>query len=60
MTMTRREENDPYEEVIREIGEIRKDPKRWEEYIASRADVVLDNWPGRRTRKARKSSATSS
>jgi len=48
------------EEILRRIRELRRDPAKWEAYIASRADKVLDNWPGRPTRKHRKSSSRSS
>jgi hypothetical protein len=45
------------DDVLRKIGELSRDPERWEAYIASRADKVLDNWPGRATKKHRKSSS---
>ncbi len=59
MRMKGKREDDTFDDDIRKIGELMKDPKKWEEYFASRADVALDNWPGRRVRK-RKSSAKSS
>ena len=59
MNMARREEDDSYRELMRKIGELRKDPKKWEEYIASRADVVLDNWPVRTMKKSKDSAKSS-
>lgn len=37
-------ESDDYEEVVKKIDELRKDPKRFEEYMASR--MVGDAGPG--------------
>jgi len=50
------------EEIIRKIGELMKDPAKWDAYIASRAEKVLDGWPTRSggTRARRGSSAGSS
>lgn len=36
------------EEILRKIRELMRDPAKWDAYIASRADKVLDNWPTRR------------
>jgi len=33
------------DEIIRKIEEIMKDPKKFEEYVASRLDRALKNWP---------------
>ncbi len=35
------------EEVMRKIDEIMKDPKKLEEYVASRLDRAVKNWPRR-------------
>ncbi len=48
------------DDVLRKIGELSRDPEKWEAYIASRADRVLDNWPGRATKKHKKSFSRSS
>ncbi|MDA4136920.1 MAG: hypothetical protein OK449_08025, partial [Thaumarchaeota archaeon] len=48
------------EEILRKIRELRRDPAKWDAYIASRADKVLDNWPRRATRKHSKNSSKSS
>ena len=50
------------EEVLRKIRELMGDPTKWDAYIVSRADKVLDNWPTSRkaTRMPRKSSEKSS
>jgi hypothetical protein len=32
------------EEIMRKIDELRKDPKRFEEYVASRMDKAVKNW----------------
>lgn len=36
-----------YEEIIHEIDELRKDPAKFEQYIAARVDTVLKHWPRR-------------
>jgi len=59
VNMARRKAELSDEEVIQKIAILQRDPKRWEEYFASRIDRVLDNWPGRSTGKP-KSSAKSS
>lgn len=33
------------EEAIRKIREVMKDPKKFEEYVASRLDRAIKNWP---------------
>ena len=57
--MARRKAELSDEEVIQKIALIQRDQRKWEEYFASRIDRVLDNWPGRSSRKP-KSSAKSS
>lgn len=32
------------EEVMKKIDELRKDPKKFEEYVASRMDRAVKNW----------------
>jgi hypothetical protein len=32
------------EEILRRIDELRKDPKKWEQYIESRLDRAVKNW----------------
>lgn len=48
------------EDILRRIDELSRDPAKWDAYIASRADKVIDNWPGRTTRKHKKTSSKSS
>jgi hypothetical protein len=38
------------EDVVRELDEIRKDPKKWEEFMARQAEKALRHWRGRKTR----------
>ena len=33
------------EEIIRKMDEVMKDPKKFEEYVASRLDKAVKNWP---------------
>ncbi len=35
---------DEYEEVVRKLQKLRRDPKRWEEYMADRAERALNHW----------------
>lgn len=42
--------DDSDEEIIRKIDELSRDPKKWDAYIASRIDKMLDNWPTRARR----------
>lgn len=37
-------EPDEVNEILRKMGELRKDPQKWEEYIAPRAEKALNNW----------------
>lgn len=60
MRMVQRKDHDQYEDDIRKISELMKDRNKWEEYMSSIADTVLDNWPGRRSRKAKNSAESSS
>jgi hypothetical protein len=32
------------DEILRRIDELRKDPKRWKEYIESRLDRAVKSW----------------
>lgn len=34
--------------VVKELDEIRKDPKKWEEFMATQAEKALTHWPGRK------------
>ena len=38
------------EDVVAELDEIKKDPKRWEEFMATQAGRALKHWRGRKTR----------
>jgi hypothetical protein len=38
------------EEVMRRIDSLMQDPNKWEDYIASRVERVLKNWPRPRGR----------
>ncbi len=33
------------EEILKKIDEVMKDPKKFEEYVASRLDRAIKNWP---------------
>jgi len=57
--MARRKADLSDEEVIQKIAIFQRDPKRWEEYFASRIGRVLDNWPGRSTGKPKNSAKSS-
>ncbi len=35
------------EEILHKIGELRKDPEKFKEYVASRLDRAVRNWPRR-------------
>jgi|GEM_PF-6366060 hypothetical protein len=48
------------DEILRKMQELRRDPAKWDAYISSRADKVLENWPGRTTPKHKKNSLGSS
>ena len=37
------------EEIIRKMDEVMKDPKKFEEYVASRLDKAVKNWPRHQT-----------
>lgn len=37
-----------YENVVKELDELRRDPKKWEEFMAAQAERALKNWPGRK------------
>ncbi|HEV2225731.1 MAG TPA: hypothetical protein VGR56_02880 [Nitrososphaerales archaeon] len=41
---------DDYAEVVKEMEELRKDPKKWDEFMITQAEKALKHWPGRRTR----------
>lgn len=41
---------DDYEEVVKDLEELRRDPKKWEEFMSTQAEKALRHWPGRRTR----------
>jgi hypothetical protein len=47
------------EEIVRKIGKLMKNPNKRDEYIDSRADRALDNWPGRRPKKPENSAKSS-
>lgn len=34
--------------VVEELEEIRKDPKKWEEFMATQAEKALDHWRGQK------------
>ncbi len=36
---------DSDEEILKKIDEVMKDPKKFEEYVASRLDRAIKNWP---------------
>ncbi len=38
------------DKAIEEMREMRKDPKKWEEFMATQAKKALDHWPGRKKR----------
>ncbi|MDV3293575.1 MAG: hypothetical protein LYZ70_04835 [Nitrososphaerales archaeon] len=38
------------EDVVKELDELKKDPKRWEEFMASQAEKALKHWRGRKTK----------
>lgn len=40
--------HDDYEDVVRELSEMRKDPKKWEKFMATQAEKALKHWPGRK------------
>ncbi len=40
-------DQDDYD-VVKELEEIRKDPKKWKEFMATQAEKALENWPGRK------------
>ena len=40
-------ESDDYEEVVKKIDELRQDPKKFEEWMASHMERAVKNW-GRR------------
>lgn len=35
------------EELMRKLDNLMKDPAKWKEYIESRADKAIKNWPTR-------------
>jgi len=37
-----------YENVVKELDELKKDPKKWEEFMAAQAERALKHWPGRK------------
>ena len=37
-------DEEEYEEVVRKLRELRKDPNRWEEYMADCAERALNHW----------------
>ena len=37
-------DEEEYDEVVRKLRELRKDPDRWEEYMADRAERALNHW----------------
>ncbi|MDA4128781.1 MAG: hypothetical protein OK422_04960 [Thaumarchaeota archaeon] len=41
---------DDYEDVVKELDELKKDQKRWKEFMASQGEKALKHWPGRKTR----------
>jgi len=41
---------DDYDEVVREMKELKKDPKKREDFMATQAEKALKHWPGRKTR----------
>lgn len=36
-----------YEEIVRKIDELRRDSKKFEDYIAARVDAAVKHWPRR-------------
>jgi hypothetical protein len=48
--MTKMRTKDEYENVVNELDEIRKDPKKWEEFMAAQAEKALKHWRGRKTK----------
>ncbi len=42
-----KDDPDDYD-VVKELKEWRKDPKKWEEFMAKQAEKALENWPGRK------------
>jgi hypothetical protein len=39
---------DQNENVVEELAELKKDPKRWQEFMAKQAERALRYWPGRK------------
>jgi hypothetical protein len=39
-----------YDNVVKELDEIKKDPKKWEDFMAMQAAKALRHWPGRKKR----------
>jgi len=37
-----------HENVVKELDELKKDPKKWEEFKAVQAEKALRHWPGRK------------
>ena len=37
-----------HENVVKELDELRKDPKKWEAFMAAQAERALSQWPGRK------------
>ncbi|HMD78423.1 MAG TPA: hypothetical protein VKF39_00395 [Nitrososphaerales archaeon] len=43
-----RSDQHEYDNVLKELDEIKKDPKKWEEFMTSQAEKALKHWPGRK------------
>ena len=39
---------DDYENVVKELDELKRDPKKWEEFMGVQAERALTHWPGRK------------
>lgn len=37
-----------YENVVEDLAELKKDPKKWEEFMAAQAEKALNHWRGRK------------
>jgi hypothetical protein len=35
-------------DIVKELDEMKKDPKKWKEFMATQAEKALEHWPGRK------------
>ncbi len=45
-----RTDQDHYDNIVEELDKIKKDPKKWEEFMAAQVGKALKHWPGRKKR----------